>query len=191
MIVTKTDILEGMEKYARLVRKGAIFVHPTDTIHGLGCDATNDDAVQKIRRVKKRENQPFSVIAPSKFWVLKNCELPDYAKEWFDKLPGPYTLILKLKNKDAISKYVNPKDETLGVRIPDNWFASFVSQVGVPVITTSANVQGEEYIDDLEELHPDIRNNSQFMIYDPSNRGTPSDIVFLTSPDVRIIKRGK
>ena len=191
MIITKSDVIERMEKYAQLIRKGAIFVHPTDTIHGLGCDATNDSAVLKIRRLKRRDEQPFSVIAPSKQWILDNCEVNDYAKEWFNKLPGPYTLILKLKTKNAVSKFVNPTDDTLGVRVPDNWFADFVNHVGVPIITTSANVHGEEYIDDIEELHPDLRNNSQFMIYDPSSRGTPSDIVFLTSPDIKVIKRGK
>ena len=56
------------------VRNGAIFIYPTDTIYGLGCDATNEGSVALIRNIKYKDgDKPMSIIAPSKDWVLENC----------------------------------------------------------------------------------------------------------------------
>ena len=73
-----------------------IYVYPTDTIYGIGCDATNDKLVLKIRSIKKRDEKPFSIIAPSKDWIKNNFEI--IHPEYLDKLPGPYTLVMKPKN---------------------------------------------------------------------------------------------
>jgi len=69
--------------------------------------------------------------------LKKNCEVIEEAKEWLDKLPGPYTLLLKLKNKDAVAKEVMPETDALGVRIPEHWFSGVVRMLNLPVVTTS------------------------------------------------------
>jgi L-threonylcarbamoyladenylate synthase len=189
MIITKNDLHVEKARYAKSVNNGELFLHPTDTINGLGCNATHDEAIQKLRKVKQSPTSPFSVIAPSKDWIRENCEITKHAEEWLNKLPGPYTLVLKLKNKQAISKHVNPSDDTIGVRMPDHWITDFVGYLGTPIITTSANIVGQECVEDLDELHPEIKHNVAFMIYDVSGRKTPSDIVFLTESKPRIIKR--
>ncbi len=191
MIITKSELFNKLEKYARLVFKGAIFVHPTDTINGLGCDATHDEAVKKLRKIKNSHSSPFSVILPSKDWIRENCELNEEAKRWLKKLPGPYTLVLKLRNRSAVSRYVNPNDNTIGVRIPDHWISEFVSYLDVPIVTTSPNPNGEDYTDDIEELHPLISNNVNFIVYDSSVGSKPSDIVILTGKKPKIIKRSR
>ena len=77
-----------------------IFIYPTDTIYGIGCDAENEFLVDKISEIKKRDIKPFSVIAPSVEWILENCET---TKEEIEKfLPGAYTLILKKKDGRCI-----------------------------------------------------------------------------------------
>jgi L-threonylcarbamoyladenylate synthase len=190
MIITKRDLLEDIERYVRDIKNGAVFLHPTDTINGLGAVATHDEAVKKLRRIKRNEDSPMTVIAPSKAWIRQNCIITQDAEKWLGKLPGPYTLILKLKNPNAVSKHVNPKADTLGVRIPNHWISKLVSQIGLPLISTTANVQGEEYKEDLEELHPDIRNNTKFMIYEVGvGSSRPSDIIFLTGDKPRVISR--
>ena len=86
--------------------KGAVFIHPTDTIYGIGCNAEVSSAVRKVRQLKARATNPFSVIAPSLEWINENCVVTKEADEWLEKLPGPYTLILKLKN-NCVARSVN------------------------------------------------------------------------------------
>ena len=99
-IINKDELLAKKEKFKREL-KNLIFIHPTDTIYGIGCDATNTKLSQKIRNIKNRPNTPFSVLVPSKEWIYKNCKVNKSAEEWINKLPGPYTLILELKNKKS------------------------------------------------------------------------------------------
>ena len=75
--------------------KTEIFIYPTDTIYGLGCDATNEKLVKELREIKNRDDKPLSVIAPSVKWIFDNF---DVGLELLEKyLPGPYTLLLKKK----------------------------------------------------------------------------------------------
>lgn len=156
------------------VHSGKVFIHPTDTIYGLGCDATNFEAVQKLREAKERATNPFSVIAPSKEWIKANCEVDE---KLLKNLPGPVTLILKLKNKSAIAKNVNNSMDTIGVRIPDHWISRFIKELGKPVITTSVNLQGEEHMTSLDNINPKIKGKVDFAIYEGEKIGHPSKII--------------
>jgi len=171
------------------ILKGAVFIHPTDTIYGLGCDATNDDAVARIRDAKERFKRPFSVIAPSKVWIKENCEITKEAEEWIEKLPGPYTLIMKLKNKGAVSEKTNMGMDTLGIRIPNHWISHVASAVGVPLITTSANKIDEDYMTTLDNLDPDIKQKVDFIMYEGEKHGRPSQLVHLEEGKAVVTKR--
>lgn len=165
------------------ISRGAIFIHPTDTIYGLGCNALRAGSVKKIRDIKESYKNPFSVIAPSKEWILENCYV-NKSEEWLNKLPGPLTLILKLKNKDCIVKEVNNGLGTLGVRIPDNWFSEFIKWLKIPIITTSVNKTGNDFMTSLEDLDTFIRGSVDFIIYDGEKKGSPSKIVDLTKGEI-------
>jgi L-threonylcarbamoyladenylate synthase len=158
---------EGINKEEIL--GGVVFIYPTDTIYGVGCDATNDNSVKRVREIKLRDEKPFSVIAPSKDWIKENCVVgPE-----LDKLPGAYTLILKLKNKSCISKFVNNGLDTLGVRIPKHWISNLVSELGIPIVTTSANKSGEKFMTCLEDLDIGV----DFVIDEGKLNGKPSTII--------------
>ena len=80
-------------KYVDEILNGKIFVYPTDTIYGLGCNALDGASVNKIKKMKGRDkDKPISVIAPSIDWIRENC-IVDFDLHKY--LPGPYTLILK------------------------------------------------------------------------------------------------
>lgn len=166
------------------ISRGAIFIYPTDTIYGIGCNALRPEAVKKIREIKGRYENPFSVIAPSKDWISENCQVDNEAKEWIEKLPGAYTLIMKIKNRECVVKDVNNGLETLGVRIPQSWFSEFISWLKVPIVTTSVNKTGEDFMTSLEELDPDIKGSIDFVIYDGEMKGKPSKIVYLAEGKV-------
>ena len=188
-ILTKDEFHVNFDDLCMGIEEGRVFIHPTDTIYGLGCDATHKDAVRRIRDIKERLESPFSVIAPSKGWILENCQVNEKAKEWVDKLPGPYTLIFNLKKKECIAPNVNFDLDTLGVRIPDHWFSESVSKFGKPVVTTSANKSGEDFMTSLENLDSEIKNQIEFIIYEKEKHGKPSTIVDLTNEEPIIIRR--
>lgn len=179
-ILTKDEFRVNFEKLNMDIEDGVLFIHPTDTIYGIGCDATLKEAVKKVRDLKNRNESPFSVIAPGKEWILKNCEISEEGKEWLEKLPGPYTLILKLKNKDCIAPNVNFDLDTLGVRIPDHWFSEEVKKIGRPIVTTSANKAGQDFMTSLENLNAEIKNNVDFIVYEEEKHGRPSTIIDLS-----------
>ena len=170
------------------IKDGAVFIYPTDTVYGIGCNALNSKSVKKIRELKGRPTNPFSVIVPSKDWIHENCIVNNEAEEWIKKLPGPFTLILKLKNKKCVSKEVNSNLDTLGVRIPGNWIRNFVSELGIPIITTSVNKSSEPYMTNLEDLDDSIKAGVDFMIYEGEKKAKPSRIIDL-SGKFKIIER--
>ena len=170
------------------ITKGSVFIHPTDTIYGIGCNAQNSSSVKKIRQLKGRAANPFSVIAPSLEWVNENCIVTKEAEEWLSKLPGPYTMILRLKNSNCIAKEVNPGLKTLGIRIPNHWISRLAAEAEVPIITTSVNRANEDYMTSLEDLDPAIRLGIDFVIYEGKKDGKPSKIVDLTE-EVKVIER--
>lgn len=178
-ILTKAELHMRFAEIAERIRNGAVFIYPTDTIYGIGCNALDKKAVDKIRRLKERPTNPFSILVPSKEWIIENCILSTEGKEWLNKLPGPYTLVLKLKNKDIIAKSVNQAEETIGVRIPQHWFNSIVYELGFSIVTTSANRSGRPFMISIEDLDSTIKDSVDFIIYEGEKKGRPSKIVNL------------
>ncbi|MEX2010241.1 MAG: L-threonylcarbamoyladenylate synthase [Parcubacteria group bacterium] len=166
------------EEIIEAIQKGSIFIYPTDTIYGLGCNALLDDAVMRLRELKHREEKPFSVIAPSKNWIIKNCEVKS---EDLDKyLPGPYTLFVR-RDENAVSRFVNQNDDTLGVRIPTHWFTEIIAEAGVPFVTTSVNLSGEKHMEDMNSASKEILDQVDYVIYEGEKRGEPSKKINLVS----------
>jgi L-threonylcarbamoyladenylate synthase len=159
--------------YTKKIREGKIFIYPTDTIYGIGCDATNIGSVEKIKEMKGRDkDKPFSVIAPSIKWIEENlvvdCELGKY-------LPGAYTLILKKKNPNFL-KYVASGD-SLGVRIPACDFTKEIQKAGVPFITTSVNLSGEPFAVLLNDVKEEIKEKVDVFVDAGILNGRPSTLV--------------
>jgi len=182
-VYSKEEALKSKRKILDRIEKGEVFIYPTDTIYGIGCDATNAAAVQKVRELKERPKKPFSVIAPSVEWITKNCQLSPKAKSWLLKLPGPFTLVLPL-NAAAVCAETNKGLNSLGVRIPNHWVASFAHALGKPILTTSVNRQGLPPCTRLDQFK---KFGADFVIYEGDKAGTPSKVVDLTGPE-RIVR---
>ncbi len=186
-ILTKDEVDIEKRSLKEQILDGAVFVYPTDTIYGIGCNALKAESVKKIRDLKERTQNPFSVIAPSKQWIFDNCIVSEQGMKWIGKLPGPYTLIFKLTS-NAVAKEVNPNLKTLGVRMPKHWVSSFVSELEVPIVTTSANKTGDDFMTSLDDLNPNIKSEVDFIIYEGKKEGRPSKIIDLTNKE-KIIDR--
>jgi tRNA threonylcarbamoyl adenosine modification protein (Sua5/YciO/YrdC/YwlC family) len=185
-IITK----EELEKDKALIHKlkKSVFIYPTDTIYGIGCNATDKNLVQKIRDLKNNQNRPFSIIIPKKEDIETYCNISKKNLQWLDKLPGRYTFILDVK-EDFFSENVNLGSGTIGIRYPDNWFTKIVEKMKVPIITTSANKSGENFMTSIEGLDNDIKMHVDFIIDDGEIDGQPSTIIDLTKEEPDIIRK--
>ena len=188
--LSKEELRLRTEEIFDKIREGKLFIHPTDTIYGVGCDATNPDAVDKVREIKRRpKTSAMSIMAPSKEWIKKNCEITKEAEGWLRKLPGPYTLILKLKNKKAVAENLHPGLDSVGVRMPDHWIMDFVERINVPIITTSANISGKSFMTRMSNLDNDLKGGIDFVIYEGEKKGKPSTLVHLEGKGVKVKER--
>ena len=183
-IITKEELAVRFNEIAERITKGEIFIYPTDTIYGIGCNAEHQKAVEKIRDIKGRPKAPFSVISPDDEWINKNCIVTEEAKKWINQLPGHYTLIFKCKEKKNIADSINPGIDTIGVRVPRHWFTRHIKEIGVPIVTTSANRVGKPFMTSLEDLDTEIKKHVSFIIYEGEKKGVPSKIVDLATGKV-------
>ncbi|MDI3473792.1 MAG: L-threonylcarbamoyladenylate synthase [Candidatus Woesearchaeota archaeon] len=188
-ILTKEEVFINKVHLFKQIEKGKIVLHPTDTIYGFGCNAKDDDAVKKIREIKNDFQRPFSILAPSMQWIKENCIITKKDEEWLKKLPGPYTLILKLKNENAVSRYVNNSLGTIGVRIPMHWIADFIKEFGLPFVSTAATLNENQLLQHPKEASDKCMISVHYAFDDGYLRGTPSTIVNLLENEPKLIKR--
>jgi L-threonylcarbamoyladenylate synthase len=138
--ITEEDFEAAVDVAVALLRSGGVFVYPTDTVYGIGGDATSEEAVQRIHDIKRiKERRPMSVMVSDPGMIEYYCE----TGIWEDiilrnYLPGPYTFILK---KNPARYMPASPTEKLGIRIPDSRFCQALCQkFGKPIVSTSANL---------------------------------------------------
>ncbi len=162
------------------MRTGSIFVYPTDTVYGIGCNALISDSVKKIRKIKKTDH-PFSVIAPSKEWILKNLVVD--SKKSLDVLPGAYTLIFRKKEPFFLREVSSLP--TLGVRIPSHPITKILMDIGIPFVTTSANISGKSHIRKAKGVK---LKGVNFLIDGGILPGPPSMVIDLSGDEEKVIR---
>jgi L-threonylcarbamoyladenylate synthase len=155
------------------VLAGKIFIYPTDTIYGLGCNALDEQAVNKIREIKLRDDKPLSIIAPSTNWILENfITTSDEINKY---LPGPYTLLLKKKDPNFLIWISN--NDRIGIRIPDHPFTKEIQKIDVPFVTTSVNLAGEPFAKSIDEIKQEIIEKVHFIVNIGKLNGQPSKLI--------------
>ncbi len=181
--IIKLDQLKEKEKeIVALMAQNKIFVYPTDTVYGIGCNALDRKAVQKIRSIKGTEH-PFSVIVPSKKWAQKylHIRFPKYLK----LLPGPYTLIFLKKRPDWLPWL---SDRKMAIRIPAHPISRLVARAGLPFVTTSANLSGQPTITEPSQLPKQIAEQIDILIDGGRLTGRASTIFDLTGQRPRRLR---
>lgn len=188
--ITKDFVLNNKEFIISEINKGKIFIYPTDTVYGIGCDATNLDSVDQIFEIKKRDSKPLLIIAPNKKWIFDNCNFYPEHKELIEsKLPGKYSFIVGLKNKDLVSVNVMGTLKTIGVRIPKCFFSEIIDESNLPFVTTSVNISGEPAAIKSSEINKKILENVDYLIdYDEDLSGTSSRIIDITKKDIKVLR---
>jgi len=162
-----------MDTTTQSILDGKIFIYPTDTLYGIGCDATNEKAVEQIRKIKERDRRkPLSVIAPNKEWIRENFLIDADLDKY---LPGPYTVVLKKKDP-LFLKHVS-KTDSIGIRIPNCEFTKKVQESELPFITTSVNLSGKPFATKISEVSEKILDSVDVILETDEPNGKPSTLV--------------
>lgn len=182
-----TDLLpEDKKKLIQEIREGKLFIYPTDTIYGIGCNALNTASVKKIRTLKKRDGKKsLSVIAPSKKWIREHFHVSPIS--YLKKIPGPYTLLLPKKHKGFL-KNISLND-LVGVRIPKHAFTTLVQEAGIPFVTTSVNVSGQPHAKKIAEVPAPMRRGVHRIVDVGPLTGKPSTLIDLSNEKPVVMRR--
>jgi len=186
---------KDIKRVVDVLKKGGLVIYPTDTVYGLGCDITNNKALEKLARIKgvKLEKANWSFIC----YDLSN--LSDYTKQIESTtfkvlkkaLPGPYTFILPgSKSLPNVFK----KKKTVGIRVPDNnIILELVKALGNPIVSTSIRDEDEilEYTTDPELIHEKWDKLVDIVIDGGYGDNQASTILDFTNGDVEVIREGK
>lgn len=186
---------EAIKKVTKVLKKGGLIIYPTDTVYGLGCDITNNAALEKIAQLRgvKLEKANFSFICED----LSN--LSDYVKQIETQtfkilkrnLPGPYTFILPAGNN---LPNVFKKKKTVGIRVPDNAICqAIVRELGNPIVSTSIRDEDDviEYTTDPELILEKWGNYVEIVIDGGYGDNIASTVIDLTTPEPKVIREGK
>ena len=173
------------------IKNGSIVIYPTDTIYGIGCDVGNRKSVEAIQKAKKRNN-PLSIIAPSVSWIQKHLMVPRGSLATVKKsLPGPFTFIMRARDRKLLPELAVSGAGTVGVRIPDNYFTDVMRKENILLVTTSVNVHGQEPARSIKEIPKSITKIVDIAIDAGPINNPPSSVIDLTSKKPNVVRPGK
>lgn len=152
-------------KTVEVLKSGGTILYPTDTIWGIGCDATNHRAVQKVYRIKQRKFDKSMIILLDQEEKLTQYikKVPDTAYDLLNSITTPLTIIYP--NAKNLAKNVIAKDKTVAIRIVKNEFCKKVINLfNKPIVSTSANISDEPIPLTFEEISPAIKDNVDYIV---------------------------
>ena len=152
------------------IEKGGIILYPTDTVWGLGCDATNCSAIEKIYQLKKRSlKTPMLSLVKDINMIVKytNSSLNEVS-QILESTSEPTTIIYP-KGRN-LCKYILSKDGSVGLRVPQNSFCiDLLSLMKKPLISTSANIHKQAFPLSFEEINEDILKQVDYIVNLPND----------------------
>lgn len=184
---------EEIRKTQEILKKGGIILYPTDTIWGLGCDATNTEAVKRIYEIKKRtDNKSMLVLLDDAGKIASYADVPAIALDLIEVADKPTTIIYP--GAKRLAPDLIAEDGTIGIRITKEEFTrSLIFRFNRPIVSTSANISGEPSPRFYEEISEEIRNAVDYIVDYRRNDHTPaspSSIIKLgLSGEIQIIRK--
>ena len=184
---------KAVDKCIEVLRAGGLILYPTDTVWGIGCDATNEEAVAKVYALKRSED---------KHSMLCLCRDADMIVRYVNRAPGIAFEVMELSDKPltailpgavGVAPNLIPEAQTLGVRAPQHDFCqALLRKFGKPIVSTSANISGEPTAKRLKEVAEEIINGVDYVV-NPRFEGKPtlkpsSIIAFGEGGEVEIIR---
>jgi L-threonylcarbamoyladenylate synthase len=194
-IVKKKGV--SIENVANILKSGGVVIYPTETVYGIGVDATNLEAVKKLTEYKNRPfGKPYSVAVTDPKMAKKYVTLNQTAKNLYKEfLPGPITVISRGKHK--VASGVESEDGTLGIRIPDyKLVLDIVKKLGRPITSTSANASYKKRPYKISDILDNISAKQKRLIDLIIDAGTlprnePSTVIDTTLDEPVTLRQGE
>lgn len=187
------DYKQDLDTAIRVLRNGGIILYPTDTVWGIGCDATNVEAVAKIYALKQREDTKSMLVLVDSVAALDRIipEVPDVAYSLIELATRPLTIIYD----EAVGLAPNlvGEDGSLGVRVTGEEFSSMLCRtLRRPIVSTSANISGDPTPMVFSAISEEIINGVDYVVgyrQTDKSKTAPSQIIKLgKSGEVKIIR---
>jgi len=156
---------QDIKKALDVLRSGGVILYPTDTIWGLGCDASNTEAVKRIYEIKKREDSKSMLVLidnPARLEMYVE-DVPEIAWDLVEQSTTPLTVIYpKARN---LAKNLIAEDGSIGIRLVDEKFCNqLISRFQKPIVSTSANISGEKSAQNFDEIPQEIINAVDYVV---------------------------
>jgi len=179
-MIKDKEFFNEVEEALAMLRNGSVILYPTDTIWGLGCDATNNDAVNKIYRIKKREdNKNLILLVTDERQILQYVAAPDIAVfDFIETQSRPTTIIFDgaIGLPDELTT-----DGTIAIRIvKDEFCRHLIRRLQKPIVSTSANISGQPSPSTFSEISDKIKKQVDHMVrwrQNDLNPARPSQII--------------
>lgn len=177
-----------------VLRKGGVILYPTDTVWGIGCDATNADAVKRIFEIKRRDDSKAMICLTDSVVRLQRYvrNVPDVAWDLFEMATKPTTVILD----GAVNLAPNliAEDGSIALRVTEEEFSKELCyRFQKPIVSTSANISGEETAQNFRDIAPEIIDAVDYVCWarrQEHKPHKPSSIIKLTADsDITIIRK--
>jgi len=173
------------------LKSGGVIVYPTDTTYGLGCDIYNRKGIKRIYQIKQRDaRKPFSFICSDLAEVSNYAQVSNFAFKVMKRhFPGKYTFVLEATR--IVPDALTTKQKTVGIRIPDNPIVqAIVRELGHPLVTTSANLSGEETPQDPSEIEKELGKMVDMVVDGGILMAEGSSVISLLDDETEILRQG-
>ena len=180
-----------ISQVVEILRQGGVIAYPTDTTYGIGCSIFNKRGIERIYHLKQREKKkPFSFICADLSEVTRYAKVSNYAFKIMKRfLPGPYTFVLDATS--VVPDLLTTKQKTVGIRIPANTICmAIIRELGHPIVTTSANLSGEEPTGDPLSVQLDLGKQLDLVIDGGVLSPDVSSVVSLIGDVPHVLRKG-
>lgn len=184
---------EDINKALDILHQGGVILYPTDTIWGLGCDATNPDAVKKIFDIKQRDDKKSLLVLLDNAGKIPSYvnEVPEVAWNLIDLSENPLTIIYS--NAKNLAPNLIAEDGSIGIRIANDPFCQkLIQRFKKPIVSTSANISGKSAPANFSEIEDEIINTVDYVVewrQDDYSKSKASSILKLgPSGEIKIIR---
>ena len=184
---------EEVRKACEVLKNGGIILYPTDTIWGIGCDATNEEAVKRVYELKHREDSKAMLVLLDDVGKLASyVEVPDVAYELLEVNDKPMTIICP--NAKNLAKNLIAQDRTIGIRITSEIFTkALLYRFRKPIVSTSANISGESSPKCFAEISEAVKSAVDYVVdfrQEETSNPAPSSIIKLgVGGEIQIIRK--
>lgn len=182
-----------IKKIVEILQNGGTILYPTDTIWGIGCDATNEKAVEKIFRIKKRSESKSLIVLVADKIMLRNYVkiVPEIALKLIKETKKPLTIIYD--QGINLAKNILAENGSVGIRIPNDEFCkNLILKFRKPIVSTSANMSGEPFPKNFSEIKDEIKNLVDYIVNlrkTEKNISFPSTIIKVkNSGEIQILR---